>query len=87
MTLARPHPLYHWSIAELQPGVAVELWLNGTGAAMDVLKLVEDELAAFRKSGRAIHLAHAARALREARDELKQARTAGNVGRHQNGGQ
>jgi hypothetical protein len=54
---------------------------------MDVLKLVEDELAAFRKSGRAIHLAHAARALREARDELKQARTAGNVGRHQNGGQ
>ena len=58
----------------------------GQGAAMDFLKLVEDELAAFRKSGREIHLAHAARALREARDELKQART-GNVGRHQNGGQ
>ena len=54
---------------------------------MDFLKLVEDELAAFRKSGRAIHLAHADRALREARDELKKARTAGNVGRHQNGGQ
>ena len=53
---------------------------------MDILKLVEVELAAFRRSGRAIHLAHAARALREARDELKQART-GNVGRHQNGGQ
>ena len=56
-------------------------------APMDILKLVEAELAAFRKSGRAIHLAHAARALSEARDELKQARTAGNVGRHQNGGQ
>ena len=54
---------------------------------MDVLKLVEAELAAFRKSGRAIHLAHAARALSEARDELNQARTAGNVGRNQNGGQ
>ena len=54
---------------------------------MDILKLVEAELAAFRKSGRAIHLAHAARALSEARDELKQSRTAGNVERHQNGGQ
>ena len=35
-------PVSTWSIAELQPGVAVELWLNGTGA-MDVLKLVEAE--------------------------------------------
>ena len=48
-------------------------------APMDILRLVESELAAFRKSGRAIHLAHAARALREARDEVKQLRTAGNV--------
>ena len=79
-------PVSTWSIAELQPGVAVELWLNGTGA-MDVLKLIEAELAAFRKSGRAIHLAHAARALSEARDELKQSRTAGNVERHKDGGQ
>jgi hypothetical protein len=54
---------------------------------MDILKLVEAELAAFRKSGRAIHLAHAARALSEARDELKQSRTAGNVERHKDGGQ
>jgi hypothetical protein len=46
---------------------------------MDILKLVESELAVFRKSGRAIHLAHAARALREARDEVKQLRTAGDV--------
>ena len=45
---------------------------------MDILKLVESELAAFRKSARAIHLAHAARALREARDEVKQLRTAFN---------
>lgn len=86
MTLSRPHPLYHLEYAELQPGVAVERWANGT-SAMDMLKLVEAELAAFRKSGRAIHLAHAARALSEAREKVKQSRTAGNVGRHQNGGQ
>ena len=53
MTLSRPHPLYHLEYCGTSAREAVELWLNATGAAMDVIKLVEDELAAFRKSGRA----------------------------------
>jgi hypothetical protein len=49
---------------------------------MDILELIEVELAAFRQSARPIHLAHAARALSEVCNELRQSRTAGNVERH-----
>jgi hypothetical protein len=34
---------------------------------MHLIDLIEEELQAYRKTGRAIHLAHAARALNEAR--------------------
>jgi len=37
---------------------------------MHLLDLVEHELRAFRETGRAVHLAHAARALDEVRSQL-----------------
>jgi hypothetical protein len=37
---------------------------------MDFLELIEHELRAYRETGRAVHLAHVARALEEARSQL-----------------
>ena len=37
------------------------------GTSMHLIDLIEKELQAYRETGRAIHLAHAARALDEAR--------------------
>lgn len=40
---------------------------------MHLIDLIEKELRAYRETGRAIHLAHAARALDEARATVQQA--------------
>jgi len=37
---------------------------------MHLIDLIEEELRAYRETGRAIHLAHAARALDEAREMI-----------------
>ena len=47
---------------------------------MHLIDIIEKQLQAFRETGRAIHLAHAARALSEARDLISaQARTSSKV--------
>jgi len=40
------------------------------GSSMHLINLIEKELQIFRETGRAIHLAHAARALDEAREMI-----------------
>ena len=48
---------------------------------MNLIDLVEKELQAYRETGRAIHLAHAARALSEMRNLISaQATTSAKVG-------
>jgi hypothetical protein len=50
---------------------------------MHLLDLIEHELRAYRKTGRAVHLAHAARALDEAREQIAREASEGHVDRHQ----